>query len=153
MTSAKEPWPAGAPRSAHPTCLRLASFRMVESAAAAVATAPATVNGSCATTGPSLLDEPRPGIDLSEEPPGFRLKPFRAQRAAVPLLPPPHRPAHGPNLANGRSWSKGTRVDIPKTQTYGAHFSVGTVKVTVGNQSGTCSTIGPRVDDLMLYKS
>ncbi len=57
------------------------------------------------------------------------------------------------NMRNWTSWSKGTRVDINKTQLFGAHFYVGTVQVTRGTQSGVCYTTGPRVDDVTLYKS
>ncbi|WP_421742053.1 hypothetical protein [Cellulomonas sp.] len=56
-------------------------------------------------------------------------------------------------MRNWTSWSKGTRVDINKTQLFGAHFYVGTVQVTRGTQSGVCYTTGPRVDDVTLYKS
>lgn len=56
------------------------------------------------------------------------------------------------DLAGRPSWSKGSRVTIPKTQDYGAHFYVGTVAVTVNGQAGTCSTIGPRGDNVYLDK-
>jgi len=57
------------------------------------------------------------------------------------------------NLNNALVWERSTRFDLPKTQNYGAHFYVGTVAVTMNGQSGVCSTVGPRVDNVKIYVS
>lgn len=61
-----------------------------------------------------------------------------------------HLQDSGANL-DGLSWKKGTRYTVPKTQDYGAHFYVGNVAVQKQDRtSGTCSTLGPRVDNVRI---
>ena len=51
-----------------------------------------------------------------------------------------------------RTW--GTRVTIPKKQEYGATMNVGRVDIirAADGKPGVCSTLGPRVDNVLLYK-
>jgi hypothetical protein len=54
---------------------------------------------------------------------------------------------------DGLTWEKDTRVTIPSTQNYGAHMIVGTVSIIRASdgQPSSCSTVGPRVDNVKLY--